>query len=426
MIRVEEHKEPQHERASERFLNPAKLYLSLAQATGKPSSACVEIGNLVEEAQVIATNDGLISSVLHSPKKGKILNIAPWFHPVLKRASAMIIECAHEEKKYDARKDVAHLRKEELLGIIQKNGIVGLGGAAFPTHVKLNPPKKIDTLIINGCECEPYLAADYRLMVEHLTEVFKGIEIICKILGPKNVCIALEDNKPEAIKAIHRILSTKKFELPLTECRVLKTAYPQGGEKQLVYSVLKRKVPSGKLPFEVGALVQNVATCFAVYEAVYFDKPLIERLVTFAGDALVSPKNIWVKIGTTLRELFDKDILKFKKEPAKIICGGPMMGLALDGLDYPVLKGTGGFLFLSDHVALRDEGPCIRCGACVRECPVSLMPCLINLASQKSLWDQTKRYGASDCIECGVCSYVCPTNRRLVQSIKRAKLEGMK
>ncbi|MDP2924593.1 MAG: electron transport complex subunit RsxC [Candidatus Omnitrophota bacterium] len=423
MIHVDEHKTPQHNLASEKFINPKKLYLPLSQHTGKPSLPCVKVGDKVEQAQMLAREDGFISATLHSPSSGKIIAIDDCYHPQLKRAKCIIVECIGEEKRYSLKTNINDYSKEKLIETIKQNGIVGMGGAAFPTHVKLSPPKPIETLIINGCECEPYLAADYRLMVEYLDGVFKGIEIISKIIAPKNIIFTLEDNKPEAIKKVNLLINTKKITLPNLKLVILKSTYPQGSEKQLIYSTTSKKVPAQGLPLDVGCLVHNVGTCFAIYEAIYLNKPLIERMVTFAGDALVSPKNIWLKIGTTIRELIDNNVLKFKTDPAKIIYGGPMMGIALDSLDYPILKGTGGFLFLSNNVSLDEEGPCIRCGSCVRECPVCLMPCLINLASLRESWEETKRYGASDCIECGVCSYVCPTNRRLVQSIKRAKLE---
>ncbi|MCM8786513.1 MAG: electron transport complex subunit RsxC [Candidatus Omnitrophica bacterium] len=425
-MKIEENKEPQHNFHSEKFLNPRILYLHLSQHTGKQSKPLIKVGDLVEEGEVIASEDGYISSRLHAPAKGKVIDIADLAHPILKKAKAIVIECLDQKKEFVRNKNVSDLSKEELLECIRNSGIVGMGGAAFPTHVKLNPPKKIVTLIINGCECEPYLAADYRLMVENIEGIFLGIEIISKILQPKNIIIAVEDNKKDAIKNINSIINLKKISLPNISLKVLKTEYPQGGEKQLIYTLTKKVVPSGKLPFDVGCLVQNVSTCFAIYQAVYYNKPLIERLVTFAGDALVLPKNIWVKIGTTLRELFDKKVLEFKVEPKKIICGGPMMGIALDSLDYPILKATSGFLFLNKPVSFLEEKPCIRCGECIRNCPMGLMPCLINLYTLKQSFDEAKMLGALDCIECGVCSFVCPAKRFLVQSIKNAKLNLLK
>jgi electron transport complex protein RnfC len=420
MIKIEEHKEPQHDSVSERFLNPKKLYLPLAQHTGKPSQSCVDKGDIVEEGQVIATDTALVSAKLHAPLKGKILKIDNWFHPVLKRSPCIVMECEQEEKKYSLLDNVDALSKDELIEIVKDNGVVGMGGAAFPTHVKLMPPKSIETLIINGCECEPYLAIDNRLMIENLDEIFKGIEIICKIITPKKVIFGIENNKPQAIEKI-KSFSVDKFKVPQFELKVLETAYPQGGEKQLIHAVTGKKVAGGKLPFDAGCLVFNVGTIFAVYQAVYFNKPLVERLVSFAGDALFTPKNIWVKVGTTLAQLFENKILEFKYEPKKIICGGPMMGISLDNLDYPILKGSGGFLFLKDHVAELEEKACIRCARCVDACPMNLLPLEYAKRVKVEEYDNLENYNIKDCIECGCCTYTCPAKIPLIQYIKIGK-----
>ena len=421
MLRVNEFKEPQHELPSEKFLSPKKLYLALSQHTGRPSKLNVEVGQTVEEEEAIALEDGLVSARLHTPKNGKITSIENYWHPVLKRSPSIVMECAPEEKGHKIRKDITHYTKEELLEIIKNSGIVGMGGAAFPAHVKLQPPKKIDTLIINGCECEPYLACDYRLMVENLNEIFKGIEIIAKLVNPEQVIFAIEENKFPIKRKLNHIRSLKKFNLPNLQLAVLKTAYPQGGEKQLILSTTGRTVAGGKLPFDVGCLVHNVATCFAIYEAVYLDKPLIERMITFAGDALASPRNIWVKIGTTLKELFDAQILKFKTEPKKIISGGPMMGISLDHLQYPILKGSGGFLFLTKDVADLEESPCIRCARCIDECPMQLAPLEYVKRIKKEEYELLDKFNINDCIECGSCSYVCPAKIPLGHYIKIGK-----
>jgi electron transport complex protein RnfC len=297
--------------------------------------------------------------------------------------------------------------------------MVGMGGAAFPSHVKLNPPKPVDTLIINAAECEPYLTSDYRLMIEKTREIILGIELAARCLGVKEIYLAIEDNKPEAIKEF-------KLHGPKLLIKVLPSQYPQGGEKQLIKNVLGKEVPRGKLPYEAGVVVHNVATIFAIYEAVYLNKPLYERVVTVTGSLLANPKNLLVRLGTPIKELISF-CGPLAEEPAKIIMGGPMMGIAQFSDEVPVIKSSGGVLLFNEKEAgVLEEEFCIRCGACVRECPVGLMPCLINLASEKALWPQAKDYGVSDCIECGLCSYVCPAHRRLVQSIKRAKLEILK
>jgi len=420
MIRLPEHKEPQNNLNSEKYLNPKELYLPLSQHTGAPSSLCVKKGDLVEEGQLLAKESGFISARLHAPSDGKIINIDDWFHPNLKRTPCIIIKTNSKVKDYPKRKNIDSLENERIKEIIQNCGIVGMGGAAFPTHVKLDPPKKIDTLIINGCECEPYLTTDQRLMVENINEVFLGIEIISKLINPKKIIFAIEANKPNAIKKVNLIINTKKFNLPIAETVILKTVYPQGGEKQLIERVTKRKVPPKSLPLDVGCLVHNVATCFAIYEAIYLDKPLIQRLVSFCGDALHRPKNIWVKIGTTLKELFDEKVLEFKNEPKKIVSGGPMMGIALDNLEYPILKGTGGFLFLTNPPKV-NENPCIRCARCVDACPMNLLPLNYAKLVKNQEYESLNRYYISDCIECGCCAYTCPAKIPLVHYIKIGK-----
>ncbi|MBU1121197.1 MAG: electron transport complex subunit RsxC [Candidatus Omnitrophota bacterium] len=421
MINIEEYKDPQHHIETSKFLNPKKLYLPLSQHTGKPSIACVKRGDMVEEAAQIAESSAFISTNLHAPKKGKILNIDTWFHPNLKKSEAIFMDCLDQESNYQTRGNIESLKKEELIDIIKNNGIVGLGGAAFPTYVKLSPPKEIDTFIINGCECEPYLACDYRLMKENLNEIFIGIEIINKIIQPKKIIFAIEENKRDILEKIKSLMVNKKYNLPSIEIAVLKTAYPQGGEKQLIYATTKRKVAGGKLPFDTGCLVHNVATLFAIYEAIYLNKPLIERLVSFAGDSLVSPKNVWVKIGTTLKEIFDQKILKFKDSPKKIICGGPMMGVSLNKLDYPILKGTGGFLFLNKEISEVEESPCIRCGRCLDSCPMNLMPLEYAKRIKVEEYDRLEEYNINDCMECGCCTYTCPSKIPIVQYIKVGK-----
>ncbi|MEM7816708.1 MAG: electron transport complex subunit RsxC [Candidatus Aenigmatarchaeota archaeon] len=422
MIRLNERKEPQHNIETEKFIDIDTLYLSLSQHTGTFSKSTVSLNQKVEESQLIAEASGYISSNLHSPVSGIIEKITYFNHPILKKNETIIIRNLNEPKKYSYINDVDRFSKEILLEKIKSAGTVGLGGAVFPTHVKLNPPKKIDTLIINGCECEPYLACDYRLMVEKSKEIFKGIEIVAKILEPKAIYLGIEENKLEAIKKFNLIISTKKFNLPNVEIKVLKSSYPQGGEKQLIYSITKRKVPIGKLPFDVGCVVFNVATVFAIFEAIYYNKPLIERIVTFAGKALKKPKNLWIKIGTTLRELFDKKVLEFCCEPTKIIFGGPMMGIAIDSLDYPILKGTGGVLFLTDkEIDLRDETNCIRCARCVDICPMGLLPLEFVKHIKENFYSELNEFYIMDCIECGCCAYNCPAKIPIVNYIKLGK-----
>lgn len=419
MVKLEENKSQAHDKAIEVMPLPSRVYIPLSQHLGKVCGSLVNIGDSVSVGQKIAGIDAHVHAPIHASISGKVVAIMDWPHPVLGRGKVIVIEINKEAKSPGHQVtrspgEVSSLTSEQIRGIVFEAGIVGMGGASFPTHIKLNPPKPVDTLIINGAECEPYLTGDYRLMIEKTQEILLGVGLVAKCLGVKNVYIAIEDNKPEAIKAFgHRV-------------QVLKSQYPQGGEKQLIKNILGKEVPQGKLPFDIGVVVHNVATVFAIYEAVYMNKPLYERVVTITGSCIASPKNILARIGTPIKELINF-CGPLKEEPAKIIIGGPMMGIAQFSDEVPVIKSTTGvILFNAEETRSLEEEFCIRCGACVRECPVGLMPCLINLSSEKTLWDQAKKYGAADCIECGLCNYVCPANRRLVQSIKRAKLEVVK
>lgn len=425
MIKVEEHKLPQHNLKVEKFLHPKRLYLPLSQHIGAPSIPVVKVKEKVEEGQIIAKPGGKVSAYLHSPCQGCVVDIDNFNHPVLKRTKTIILECNEGEKKYTLNKKIKidELNKEKLIEIIKEKGILGMGGAGFPTYIKLSPPRPIESLIVNGCECEPYLSCDYRLMVENIEGIFRGVEIIAKILQPKEVFFCVEDNKLEAIKKINLFLSLKKVNLPQPQIVVLKSYYPQGGEKQLIYRIKGKKVGPGKLPYDVGCIVHNVATCFAIYEAVYLDKPLIERIVTFAGDSLRHPKNVLVKIGTTVRQLIESKFLEFEKEPVRIVMGGPMMGIAVDSLDYPILKVTSGVLFLSkDKIDLHREETCIRCGRCVDACPLNLLPLEFVKKVKKGEPDKLNQLYIKDCIECGCCSFVCPAKIPIVHYIKVGKL----
>ncbi len=426
MVRLEEYKHSTEHKPIEKLPAPARVYLPLSQHLGKSCIPSVKPGDNVLLGQEIASVQANVFSPLHASVSGKVASIQEWPHPVLGRAKAIVIENDGKDSRPStflprSSGEIARLTPDEIRKIVLGAGIVGMGGAGFPTHIKLNPPKPVDTLIINGAECEPYLTGDYRLMIEKDKEILLGVEIIVRCLGAKNVVIAIEDNKPQAIKLFQDAVRGTPYSV-----RILQSSYPQGGEKQLIKNILNKEVPSGKLPFEVGVVVHNVATVYAIYEAVYLKKNFYERVVTVTGSCLGNPQNLLVRLGTPIRDLL-AFCAPLKEETAKMIIGGPMMGLAQFSQDVPVIKTTTGvILFTQKEARAQEEEFCIRCGACVRECPSGLMPCLINLAAQKELWEQAKKYGAGDCIECGICSYVCPANRRLVQSIKRAKLELVK
>lgn len=431
MALLEEHKSPTHDKAVVRLPEVSCVYIPLSQHLGKICNPEVKVGDCVFLGQRIAFVEAKISAPIHSSVSGRVLAIQDYPHPVSGVCKAIVIEndgrdtsplrlrsgqASHQGTM--SQEQVNKLKPEEIREIVFSAGIVGMGGAAFPTHIKLAPPKAIETLIINGAECEPYLTGDYRLMVEKTEEILKGIELIRKCLNAQKVYIAIEDNKPKAIEVFNLAIRHTQYVI-----RILKSQYPQGGEKQLIKSVLGKEIPRGKLPFDIGVCVQNVATVYAVYEAAYLDKPLYERVVTVSGSCVSNPKNILARIGTPI-----KDLIAFcaplKEKPAKIIIGGPMMGIAQYTQDVPVIKSTTGIILMNEReVKDTQEQFCIRCAACVRNCPVGLMPTSISAYSKIGHWQDAKAYGALDCIECGLCSYVCPSNIPLVQNIRRAKLE---
>lgn len=429
MVKLREHKTRTEHKAIEPALLPAKVYIPLSQHIGRICNKLeVKDGDSVLRGQRLAISDGNIFSPIHASISGRVTGVHNWFHPVMGKSRAVCIESDGKDAPVAvaprAREEIMRLSPGQIRAIVFEAGIVGMGGASFPTHIKLDPPRPVDTLIINGAECEPYLTGDYRLMLEKTKEIGLGIELAAKCLGAKNIYIAIENNKPKAIEAFKTIQRASHF--TLYTLHILQSDYPQGGEKQLIKTVLGKEVPQGKLPFDIGVVVLNAATVFAVYEAVYKNKPLYERVVTITGSCLSNPQNLLARIGTPIKELieFCGPLLS---RPAKIIFGGPMMGIAKASDMAPIIKSTTGvILFSKEEAMVREEEFCIRCGSCVRECPAGLMPCLIGMASEKGLWTQAKAYGCLDCIECGICSYVCPANRNLVQSIRRAKMEAMK
>ena len=422
MVRLAENKRYSENKATQSLPLPLKVYLPLIQHLGKICNPQVKVGDTVSLGQKIASITAHIYAPIHASISGKVVAIQDWPHPVLGRAKAVVIEGDGQDNdsifSLKSKQEIDKLTPQDLRQIVLDAGIVGMGGASFPTHIKLNPPKPVDTLIINGAECEPYLTSDARLMLEKTDQISVGMALVARCLGVKKVYLGIEDNKPEAIKAFSKISGVK--------VKVLKSDYPQGGEKQLIQKILGKEIPRDKLPFDIGVVVQNVATIYAIYEAVYKGKPLIERIVTVAGSCLNNPKNLLVRLGTPIKDLIEF-CAPLKENPVKIIIGGPMMGIAQYTDEVPIIKSSSGLLLMNKNEAkVPDEDPCIRCAACVRGCPVGLMPCQINLASEKLLWNLTRDYGATDCIECGICNYVCPSNRRLLQTIKRAKLEVVK
>jgi electron transport complex protein RnfC len=420
MVKLRENKEYTEHKPISKAGIPPRVYIPLAQHFGKPCAPLVKLKDRVRTGQLIAAADSGLYSPIHASVSGTVVAIQDYAHPVLGKQKAIVIESDNlpEEDifKLKPEEEVNRLSGEEIKKMVFEAGIVGLGGAAFPAYVKLSPPKPIKHLVINGAECEPYLTSDSRLMVESAGEIIKGAQLIAKTLQNPECIIAIEDNKPEAIESINKAIQGTAFRL-----KVLKTQYPQGGEKQLVQSVLKKEVPSGGLPFDIGVVVQNVGTAFAVYEAVYKGKPLYERVVTLTGSILSNPGNFLVRIGTPAGFLLEK-CGPLKEEAAKMVFGGPMMGIAQYTLDVPVIKGTSGIIFFSSkEINRREERVCCRCGRCIDVCPARIMPALIGMAAEKERWDIAATYDVFDCIECGLCSYICPAKRDLVHLIKYAK-----
>ncbi|MDP8229806.1 MAG: electron transport complex subunit RsxC [Candidatus Gorgyraea atricola] len=398
---------------------PKKVVILLSQHTGAPSEPLVKVGDLVQAGTLIGRSKGFISSNLHSSISGKVVAVD-------NRAGISIESDGQDKKEFsEMRRDVSSLSIKEIIDIVKEAGIVGLGGAAFPTHVKLSPPpgKKIDTLIINGAECEPFLSCDHRMMLERPKEILLGIGLIAKVLGVKDVIVGIEENKMDAIEALGSALFSDKGQGTRDKVRVvkLKTRYPQGGEKQLIKVLLNREVPSGGLPLDIGCVVSNVQTVFSIYEAVYFGKPLYERVVTVAGSFLKEPKNILVRIGTPIKDLLEFCGFNETVDVYKIVMGGPMTGVAQYSLDVPIIKGTSGILVLGKEFEAGAELDCIRCGRCIDGCPAGLMPCMIGIGVQNNRFDIASSYEPKDCIECGACGYVCPSKIPLVQLIKLAK-----
>ncbi len=421
MVKLREEKDYTYGPPVKNAAIPKKVYIPLSQHFGKPCLPLVKKNDSVLTGQLIASKQSGQFSPIHSSISGEVTAIQDYPHPTLGRFRAIIIESDLQDKKAfqpasRPLEEIEKLTPEQLRKIIFEAGIVGLGGAAFPTHVKLSPSKKVEYFILNGAECEPYLTNDYRLMVEHAKEIIEGAKIVLRILGIDKCIVAIENNQPEAIEIFRSELQNTNYEL-----RILKTDYPQGGEKQLIKSVLNREVPSGGLPFDVGALVQNVATVFAIYEAVYHNKPLYERVITLTGSCLENPGNFLVRIGTPLEDLLS-ECGPLKEEPAKIVFGGPMMGVAQVNLQAPVIKGTTGVIFFaSREINKKENRVCCRCARCIDVCPARIMPAVLGMAAEKERWDLAEDYDIFDCIECGLCSYVCPAKRDLVHLIKYAK-----
>ena len=407
---------------------PEKVYVSMAQHLGAPAKPVVAVGDFVKVGQVIAEPGGFISAFVHSPVSGTVKAIAP--RKDIAGNNVMQVEIAVDGDVWDESIDLSDTLvteipedRQAILDKIKACGVVGLGGATFPTHVKLNPApgSKAECLILNGAECEPYLTSDYRIMLERTKEIVIGAAIMKKVLGDCRCVIGIEENKPEAISAMKKAVSELAY--PGIEVQSLKKKYPQGGEKQLIDAVMHRQVKSGGLPISVGAVVQNVATSLAVYEAVQKNKPLITNTLTITGDRLPADKqhNYLFRIGMPLSYIADY-AGGVPEYAAKIISGGPMMGKAIANLDAATVKGSSSLLYLSEEMTRRKtESSCIRCGRCASACPMGLEPFLLNRLYKAGDVEALEQNAAQDCIECGCCLYSCPAYIPLLDNIRQAK-----
>lgn len=405
---------------------PEELIFPLSQHIGAPAKPCVKVGDAVLAGQRIADADGFVSANLHSSVSGTVTAIEKRLVPSGTISDCIIIKNDGENRRAEPisgyTDDYKKLSPSRIIEMVREAGIVGMGGAAFPTHVKLSVPDgaNIDHVIINGSECEPYLTSDHRAMLETSEEIIGGLKIIMHVFGLKDGYIGIEENKPNAIEKMRAVAEKEKS--VRIHVVTLKTKYPQGAEKQLIYAICKRRLKPGTLPWQSGCIVNNIDTCASIYRAVTYGRPLAHRIVTVGGGAIKNEANYRVAIGTPF-EYIAQMSGGYTKEVKKVIMGGPMMGKAVSGTEVPVIKGTSGILFFGgDEAYSMHETACIRCSKCVYVCPMNLQPNLLDLAARFSDFDKLEKLNISDCIECGSCAYVCPSKRHQVQQIHAAKV----
>lgn len=412
---------------------PPTVYISLSQHIGAPAKPIVSVGDKVKVGQIIAEPVGFVSAYIHSSVSGTVKSIGLRKDIAGKNQECVEIKVEGDEWLEDIDRSETLLTEftEDNKAIIEKiklGGVVGLGGATFPTHIKLCPPpgKKCETLIINGCECEPYLTSDFRTMVEKGEQVVVGTAIMKQVLGVDKAVIGIEDNKPEAIRniteVIERLSAVSDKYSGITVMGLLKK-YPEGGEKQLIDAVMHRQVKSGCLPIDAGAVVQNVGTALAVYDAVQKNKPLIDNSITVTGECFPKQSNLLVRVGTPIQYIVDY-LGGFPDDAVKVVSGGPMMGKAIANMDASTMKGTSALLFLTaDQTLRKQESYCIRCGKCAEACPMGLEPFLLNRLARNGMKEELEDNAVQDCIECGCCLYSCPAYIPLLDVIRMAKAE---
>lgn len=396
------------------FPDPKTVYISTSQHIGAPAIPVVNAGDYVKKGQLIAEANGLISSNIYASVSGTVREITKITNGLGQTTDHIIIDNDFTNETVDLP-PLEDYSAPSLIERVRLAGIVGLGGAGFPTAVKLTPKNKLDTLVINGAECEPYLTCDFRLMLEKTDEIYRGIKYVASALGISNIVMGIELNKPEAIELFSRYTDFTIVKL--------KKKYPMGSEKQLIYCTTGRKVPTGKMPFDVGCCVQNIKTLLACYEAIEKNKPLTHSVITVSGKGLKNPKNLLVPVGTPYTELIEY-CGGFSADTIKIVAGGPMMGKALITLNQFTKKADSGVLCVRDcDTQIQPPANCINCGKCAKNCPMRLMPMYIESFYQAGNYKEAERYGAMNCLECGLCAYNCPAKRALVQSISVAKLK---
>ncbi len=414
--------------AIETMVLPAELELILGQHIGAPCSPTVKRKETVSEADLIGEVKRGLGVPLHAPAAGTIKALSSSAHPIRVSSPSITIKTDPEAAPRDWKPtgDWRRNSGEELLQKVHRAGIIGIGGAGFPTHVKLSPPADtpVDTLLLNGAECEPYITADHRMMLERAEEIVEGAKILLRILGITTCAIGIESNKPDAIATMKAAVEAAAEGGVNIQVETLEVKYPQGSEKQLIQAITGRKVPAMALPSAVGVVVHNVSTTKAVYDAVVLDKPLIEKVITVSGRGIARPANLLVKIGTTV-----KDIVEFcggtNGDLARVVLGGPMMGFAVSTLDIPITKTTSSVLFLAeDEIDTSEFSNCIRCGWCLEACPMGLEPKEIGIYVEANRAEDTEQFGVFECFECGSCAYVCPAKRPLVQFVRLAKMKA--
>lgn len=413
-----EGKELSKDKAIVEYFPKGDVAISMSQHIGAPAKPVVSVGDYVLTGQLIGEASGFISANVHSSVSGKVKAIEPRMLVNGSKATCIIIENdgKFDEVEFEKPKSLEELSKEEIVELVKKAGIVGMGGAGFPTNVKLSPkePDKIDYVIVNGAECEPYLTSDYRRLIEEPEVVVGGLKVMLKLFDNAKGIIAVEDNKLDAIAKLKELVKSEDR----IEIKTLYTKYPQGAERMLINAVTGRKINSSMLPADAGCVVDNVDTVFAIKSAVIDGRPLIKRVITVTGDAVNEPHNFLVRTGTNHSELID-EAGGFKEEPEKIISGGPMMGMAISTIDVPVTKTSSALLcYVKDPLSKVKETNCINCGRCVSVCPGRIIPTRLAEFSERGDMENFVKYNGLECCECGCCSYICPAKRNLTQAIK--------